>query len=78
MNDRLCCMVADVVVVAEAPVAGQAGGDALVAAVHGHEVDVDVDEQVALGRPLVDLDVLALVGLARDGRGRRGPRRRAG
>ena len=78
MNDRLCCMVCDVVVVAEAAVAGQAGGHALVAAVHGHQVDVDVDEQVRLGRPPVDLDVLALVGLARGGPGRRGPRRRAG
>ena len=39
---------------------------ALVAAVHGDEVDVDVDEQVALGRPLVDLDLLALVGRAEE------------
>ena len=56
----------DVVVVAQAAVAGQAGGGALVAAVHGHEVDVHVDEQVALGRPLGDLDLLALVGLAEE------------
>ena len=55
---------AHVVVVAQAAVAGQAGGDALVAAVHGHQVDVDVDEQVGLGRPPVDLHLLALVGLA--------------
>ena len=33
-------------------------------AVHGHQVDVDVDEQVALGGPPVDLDVLAVVGEA--------------
>ena len=51
-----------VVMVPEAPVAGQSGGHALVAAVHGHQVDVDVDEQVALGGSLVDLHVLALVG----------------
>ena len=53
-----------VVVVAEAPVAGEPGGHALVAAVHGDQVDVHVDQQVALGGPLVDLDVLALVGEA--------------
>ena len=51
-----------VVVVPELAVAGQSGGHALVAAVHGDQVDVDVDEEVARGRPLVDLDVLALVG----------------
>ena len=62
MNDRLFCMVGDVVVVPEAPVAGQPGGHALVPAVHGHQVDVDVDQQVAVGGPLVDLHVLALVG----------------
>ncbi len=51
----------DVVVVAERcgscarPVAVR-----LPAAVHRHEVDVDVDDQVALGGPLVDLDLLAL------------------
>ncbi len=67
-----------VVVVAEAPVAGQPGGHALVAAVHGHQVDVDVDEQVALGGPPVDLHVLVLRRSARGGRGRTGPRRRAG
>ena len=55
-------MVCGVVVVAEALVAGQAGGHALVATVHGHQVDVDVDQQVALRGPPVDLDVLALVG----------------
>ena len=49
---------------AEALVAGQTGGHALVPAVHGHQVDVDVDQQVALGGPLVDLHVLALVGEA--------------
>ena len=51
-----------VVVVAQALVAGQAGGHGLVPAVHGHQVDVDVDEQVRGGGPLVDLDVLALIG----------------
>ena len=56
----------DVVVVAQAAVAGQAGGGALVAAVHGHQVDVHVDEQVALGGPLGDLHLLALVGLAQE------------
>ncbi len=53
-----------VVVVAQAAVAGQPGGHALVAAVHGDEVDVHVDQQVRGGGPLVDLDVLALIGLA--------------
>ena len=36
------------------------GGRRLPPAVHGDEVDVDVDEQVGRGRPLVDLDLLAL------------------
>jgi len=49
-----------VVVVAQAAVAGQTSGHALVAAVHGHQVDVDVHEQVRGGGALVDLDVLAL------------------
>ena len=61
-------MVCGVVVVAQAPVAGEAGGHALVAAVHGHQVDVDVDQQVGLGGPPVDLHVLAVVGRARGGR----------
>ena len=39
-----------VVVMAQALVAGQAGGHRLVAPVHGHEVDVDVDEQVRRAR----------------------------
>ena len=38
--------------------------DRLVAAVHGDEVDVHVDEQVRLGRAAVDRDHLALVGRA--------------
>ena len=50
--------------VAQAGVARQAGGGALVAAVHGHEVDVDVDDEVALGSPLAELHVLAVGGLA--------------
>ncbi len=37
------------------------------ASVHGHQVDVDVDQQVGLGGPLVDLHVLALIGLAQVG-----------
>ncbi len=53
-----------VVVVAQAAVAGQAGGHALVPAVHGDEVDVHVDQEVRRGGPLVDLHLLALVGLA--------------
>ena len=53
-----------VVVVAQALVAGEPRGHALVAAVHGHQVDVHVDQQVGLGGPLVDLHVLALVGHA--------------
>ena len=38
-----------VVVVAEGPVRGEAGGSRFPAAIHRHHVDVDVDEQVALG-----------------------------
>ena len=56
----------DVVVVAEDAVAREAGGGRLPPAVHGDEVDVDVDEQVGLRRPLVDLDLLALVGGAEE------------
>ena len=70
VHERLGCAacVADVVVVARGCGSGQAGGGRLLAAVHGDEVDVDVDEQVALGRPLVDLDLLAVVGRAEVGR----------
>ena len=53
-----------VVMVAQAAVAGQTGGHALVPPVHGDEVDVDVDQQVRGGGPLVDLNILTLVGLA--------------
>ena len=53
---------AHVVVVPDAAVGGEPGRDGLVPAVHGDEVDVHVDEQVALGRAAVDLDVLAVVG----------------
>ena len=56
----------DVVVVAQARVAGQAGGCAFVASVHRHQVDVDVDDQVALGGPTAEVDVLAVGGLAED------------
>ena len=63
ISERLCWSGADVVVVAHAAVAHQAGRGRLVAAVHGHQVDVDVDEEVGLGHPPVDFDVLALVGL---------------
>ena len=52
-----------IVVVAQAAVAGQSGRHALVAAVHGDQVDVDVDQQVRRGGPLVDLHLLALVRL---------------
>jgi hypothetical protein len=55
------------VVVAQRPVAGEADGGRLPAAVHRDEVDVDVDEQVRLGGALVDLDLLALVGGAQEG-----------
>ena len=65
-----------VVVVAQALVRRQPDRHRLVAAVHRHQVDVDVDEQVGLGRPPVDLDVLALVGEADVEQVRRGPRRR--
>ncbi len=53
-----------IVVMTQAPIAGEAGRHALVAAVHGDEVDVDVHQEVRRGRPLVDLHVLTLVGLA--------------
>ena len=53
-----------VVVVTKAAVTGQTCRHALVAAVHGHQVDVDVHQQVRSGGPLVDLHFLALVGLA--------------
>ena len=56
-----------VVVVADAPVAGESGGDGLVAAVHRDEVDVHVDQEVALCGAPVDLDDLALLGLAEVG-----------
>ena len=49
-----------VVVEAQAAVRGEPGGDRLPAAVHRHLVDVDVHDQIAVGRPLVDLDDLAL------------------
>ncbi len=58
-----------VVVMAQAAVAGQAGGHALVAAVHRHQVDVDVDQQVGLDRPPVEFDLFALVGLAEEDEG---------
>ena len=51
----------DVVVVLERAVAGEADRDRLVTAVHRHEVDVDVDEQIGLRGPLRDLDHLVLV-----------------
>ncbi len=53
-----------VVVVAQAGVAGEARGGALVAAIHGDKVDVDVDDEVALGCPLVELHGLAVWCLA--------------
>ena len=52
------------VVRAQALVVAQADRDRLVAAVHRHEVDVDVDDQVALGAAPVDVHRLAVVGLA--------------
>ena len=54
----------DVVVVAEARVSGEARRRALVATVHGHEVDVHVDDQVALGGPAAELHVFAVGCLA--------------
>ena len=53
---------AHVVVVLDALVGGETRCDRLVPPVHGGEVDVHVDQQVALGRPAVDLDVLTVVG----------------
>ncbi len=51
-----------VVVEAQAAVRGEAGGDRLPAAVHRDLVDVGVHDQIGVGRPLVDLEDLALVG----------------
>ena len=53
-----------VVVMAQRLVRRQPDRHRLVAAVHRDQVDVHVDQQVALGGPLVDLDVLAGVGQA--------------
>src|SRR5690606_6938696 len=60
---------ADVVVVLDALVRGQAGGRGLPTAVHRDDVDVDVDQQVGLGGPTVDLDHLAVVGGPQLGQG---------
>ena len=60
MYDFECSIVSHVVVVLQALVAGEPDRDRLVAAVHRHQVDVHVDDQVGLGGPLRDLDVLAL------------------
>ena len=49
--------------VADAPITHQARGGRFVAAVHGHQVYVDVDEQVRLGYPPVHLDVLTFIRL---------------
>ena len=51
-----------VVVVAQRAVRGEADRRRLPATVHRHEVDVDVDDEVGLRRPLADLDLLAVVG----------------
>ena len=53
----------DVVVVADTPVAHEAGRGGFVATVHGDQVDVHVDEQVGFGHPAVHLDVFAIFGL---------------
>src|SRR5919106_800308 len=52
-----------VVVMAEAAVGPQPYRHRLVAAIHGHQVDVHVHEEVGLGRLPRDLHVLTLVGL---------------
>ncbi len=53
-----------VVVIAETAVRGDTGGDRLPAAVHRDLVDVGIDDEVALGDTLVDLEHLAVIGLA--------------
>ena len=53
-----------VVVVADCLVARQAGRNAFVATIHRHEVDVHVDEQVALDGTGGDDDLFAMVGLS--------------
>jgi hypothetical protein len=52
------------VVHAHALVVAQAHRHRLVPAVHGHQVDVHVDDQIALDGAAVDVDRLALGGLA--------------
>ena len=54
----------DIVVVTQARVAGQASGRALMATVHGHQVDVDVNHQVAFSGPSAELHVFTVRGLA--------------
>ena len=63
--------------VAQAPVAGETGRRRLPAAIHRDEVDVDVHEQIAVGRALVDLDLFALWRRTEERELVRGPRRRA-
>jgi hypothetical protein len=53
-----------VVVVAEALVAAEADRDRLVPAVHRDEVQVHVDDEIALDRLAIELDDLALLGRA--------------
>ena len=53
---------AHVVMMTQRAVAGETGGGGFPAPVHGDEIDVDVDDEVALRGPLVDLDLLTLLG----------------
>ena len=53
-----------VVVMTDARVARQAGGGRLPAAVHRDDVEVDIDQQVGLGRPLVHRHLLVVAGEA--------------
>ena len=49
---------------AKSGVARQARRRGLVATVHGNQVDVYIDDQVALGGPAAELHVFAVRGLA--------------
>ena len=54
--------VGHVVVVTQRAVRPESDGNRLVAAVHRHEVDVRVDEEVGLHRALAQLDLFAAIG----------------
>ena len=54
-----------IVVVTKALVTRESSSDRFVSTIHGHQVDVDVHQEVALGCTLVDLNVFAVIGLSK-------------